>query len=634
MARPTPLTQQRQLLDRTRSQLKHSHIGLDAEIDRLLNAVAPWLLLNATQQRPRVVGLWGMTGTGKSSLVRELVRHLGLEERTCWLDAGECRRPNWLEARLELMKEHLHGQPMVLVIDEFQHARTVKGGPATDEPAELRRLWELMDVGRALLVPRYRHADELLELHDQLARFLQEGGVVANGRVVKGVRAHRTLFAELDPYSRKGSVWALPHPSWHALRSTVRGPISSAMVQRHLEQLDGPGLLAYLQERLAEARTPTVFDARRALVIVLGNLDGLYATGQEPLAELDPDVLVHRHRRWSLAGVQHALLELFRLEQVARLGSDHIVFPPLGRATVRGLVRREADELAARTGAQLGVPITLGEDLLERLQRDAAIAVLGARPVVEAAHQAVPALLAQVMLHPWSDRMTAVRLDVDGPQPIAVLAFRNGSRRMSLTWPLAARHAATRPREVQRRIALHEAGHVLCGVHLAGRQPLQACAHTTQESTAGFVVWAVEEAPLTRADVVPRMAGLLGGRAAEQLAYGPEGVSIGCEEDLRKATELALDGLKRFGLGADPCHHAEHAEAPGGGLRTALHEVEAQARQWVREAEELALATLRARPAELHHLADALLAQGSLDADQLAALTGTPVDRRAVVRRA
>jgi hypothetical protein len=44
---------------------------------------------------------------------------------------------------------------------------------------------------------------------------------------------------------------------------------------------------------------------------------------------------------------------------------------------------------------------------------------------------------------------------------------------------------------------------------------------------------------------------------------------------------------------------------------------------------------LRARSAELHRLAYTLLAQGSLDADQLAAMTNDPVAApEAVVRRA
>lgn len=70
-------------------RLRTTHFGIDTEIQRLLDAFAPWYQFAETQTRPRTIGLWGMTGTGKSSLVRALVKEAGLEDRTFWLDAGE-----------------------------------------------------------------------------------------------------------------------------------------------------------------------------------------------------------------------------------------------------------------------------------------------------------------------------------------------------------------------------------------------------------------------------------------------------------------------------------------------------------------------------------------------------------------
>ena len=59
---------------------------------QLLDRVASWYLFPGTQARPRVVGIWGMTGTGKTHFVRELVRQLCLEDQTNYLpDTRETR---------------------------------------------------------------------------------------------------------------------------------------------------------------------------------------------------------------------------------------------------------------------------------------------------------------------------------------------------------------------------------------------------------------------------------------------------------------------------------------------------------------------------------------------------------------
>ena len=79
------------------ARLARHHFGLEREIQRLGSAVAPWYLFPGTQARPRVLGRWGMTGTGKSSVVRALVRELGLEDITFWLDAGESHERFWID---------------------------------------------------------------------------------------------------------------------------------------------------------------------------------------------------------------------------------------------------------------------------------------------------------------------------------------------------------------------------------------------------------------------------------------------------------------------------------------------------------------------------------------------------------
>ena len=121
-----------------RSQLKTSHVGIDGTIDALVQGVGQWLAYPELGSRPRVIGLWGMTGTGKSSLLKSLLDELGISARTYWLDAGQNNDRDWLDEPLSRASERYDGKPFVLVVDEFQHARTVINDDEGPESLPLR----------------------------------------------------------------------------------------------------------------------------------------------------------------------------------------------------------------------------------------------------------------------------------------------------------------------------------------------------------------------------------------------------------------------------------------------------------------------------------------------------------------
>jgi cell division protease FtsH len=606
-----------------KERLGASHFGIDKEIQDLLDAIMPWCRFAETQKRPRAIGLWGMTGTGKSSLVRAMVKELGLADRTYWLDAGECHGRGWLDDVFQRLEEHLNGAPFILVVDEFQHARTLENGRPAKEPGELRRFWELLDAGRVVTWPRiYFGANMLIDFRARFTAALDAGAVVEQGRVVKGINHFRTLVWKYYDKER-GARWAVPRELWSDFRVMCGEPPPSITdIEQRLSTMDGQAVLRWLEELRTECQRTRVVDASKALIILLGNLDELYVMDKEPLAELDPDVLIHRHRDIGRAGVQQALLKLFRIEQVARLGTSHVVFPPIGTDTITRMVHKEAHDLAERLSAHCDMEVTLEPALLQQIAHSSPIAVMGARPVVEAVQNLVPLLLGQVLDHPLTGGIKAVQLGIGDGMPFATLALNDGTEQITLRWPGQDSSPAPQP-PVMERNAIHEAGHLLCGVRLCGMRPLQVCARTRDPHVGGFVVWDRRpEGPLLRREVVPQLAVMLGGWAAEYLHYGEEGVSSYSRNDLEQATSFAMEMLKRRGLGNDRLHHAEHQNAPGDGVRTMLHKVEAQARKWVEQAEVLAMDTLRGERDVFDRCVVELIGKGSLGMKELEGLVG------------
>jgi hypothetical protein len=606
-----------------KERLRATHFGIDKEIQDLLDALMPWYRFAETQQRPRTIGLWGMTGTGKSSLVRAMVKELGLEDRTYWLDAGECHSRGWLEEVFQRLEEHLNGAPFILVVDEFQHARTVVNGQATKEPGELRRFWELLDAGRVVTWPRhFRGLTGLIDFRARFIKAIEAGAVVHGGQVVKGLNSYRTMVWKHYEMER-GERWAVPKHLWSEFRDMSGDPAPSmSEIEGLLSGMDAEGVLRWMDALRAECQRARLVDASKSLILLLGNLDELYVSEKEPLAELDPDVLMHRHRDIGRAGVQHALMDLFRIEQVARIGTSHVVFPPIGMDTIQRMVHKETRELAERLAGHCGLAVTVEATLLEHVVRSSPIAVMGARPVVEAVQHLLPLLLGQVMDHPLGKEAKAVRLGVGEDGPFAGIDVGTDTQRLTLRWPDQGSSRFPLP-SVLERTAVHEAGHLLCGVRLCGMRPLQVCARTRDPLVGGFVAWDRRpDGPVLRSEVVPQLAAMLGGWAAEYLHYGEEGVSSYSRNDLEQATSFALEMLKRRGLGNHRLHHAEYSVAPGDGIRTLLPEVEALARQWMEQAEALAVATLRNERDLFERCVAELIGKGSLGMKELEGLVG------------
>lgn len=620
---PVNFTDRQTRLHGLKGTLASTHFGIDTEIERLLGAFAPWYLFSASQTRPRTIGLWGMTGTGKSSLVRELIKHLGLDDRTYWLDAGECRNDYWLGEMFCRVAQGLSGAPFVVVVDEFQHARTIKGGREQEEPNSLRHLWEMMDSGRIITWAdmRSHYLKSLWDLHDRLRSALNAGVRVSKGKVMSEPEKFKRLVADHYHEGRKGAAcWAVPIGEQDTLRELHPTPIPTlSELQGKLSTLDGPGTLTWLVEVSQMGRGPTIVDASKALVIVLGNLDELYATGREPLAELDPDVLLQRHRDIGTGGVHNALMKLFRIEQVARMGADHVVFPPIGRATVDAMARNSSASLAAALSKQCGKKITVEDELVQAIRDSSTIAVMGARPVMSAVHRLLPSLLTEALSHPEMDKARTIQLAWRNDRAVALHTKKGQEQIVELSWR-SAKTAGTLPADLLQH-AVHEIGHVLCGALLCGMRPLQVCAHTNDPEIGGFVVWdRPRSTVLRREEVVPRLAMMLGGWAAETLRYGPEGTSTGCEGDLQKATGFALDLIKRKGFGTDRLRHEENPALFAGGFLTTTDEVETQARQWIEAAEAMALDTLRENAALMEKCEELLCAKGSLGIKELEAL--------------
>lgn len=107
------------------------------------------------------------------------------------------------------------------------------------------------------------------------------------------------------------------------------------------------------------------------------------------------------------------------------------------------------------------------------------------------------------------------------------------------------------PEEIE-NTAAHEAGHALarCLSSTKGKDIAFVSIVPRANGTLGFVMFAPsEKQSVTRAEYIEHLEIALAGRAAEEIRFGPDGISGGAFSDLKYATEQAQHMISQLGLG-------------------------------------------------------------------------------------
>jgi cell division protease FtsH len=103
--------------------------------------------------------------------------------------------------------------------------------------------------------------------------------------------------------------------------------------------------------------------------------------------------------------------------------------------------------------------------------------------------------------------------------------------------------------ETKRRVAFHEVGHALVAAYCKNTDPVHKISIIPRGRAAlGYTMQLPNEDQflMTRSELLDRIRGLLGGRAAEELVF--KEVTTGAENDLERATTMARQMVCLFGM--------------------------------------------------------------------------------------
>ncbi|MGL4616717.1 MAG: ATP-dependent zinc metalloprotease FtsH [Mycoplasmoidaceae bacterium] len=103
----------------------------------------------------------------------------------------------------------------------------------------------------------------------------------------------------------------------------------------------------------------------------------------------------------------------------------------------------------------------------------------------------------------------------------------------------------------KKQIAYHEAGHALVGLHTPGSDVVQKITIIPRGNAAGYTLSTPEKQELSiqrKSDLLGIVASTLGGRAAEEVIYGPMNVSTGASNDLFKVSNIVRSMVTQLGM--------------------------------------------------------------------------------------
>lgn len=190
--------------------------------------------------------------------------------------------------------------------------------------------------------------------------------------------------------------------------------------------------------------------------------------------------------------------------------------------------------------------------------------------------------------------------------------------------------------------AYHEAGHAIVGHVLPDSDPVHKVTIIPRGGTGG-VTWFLPPEDRSYTNVFEFkdiLARAMGGRIAEKIIYGDDGITTGAGSDLRKATEIARDMIIEQGMGTTLRDQVFHDDNGGMVFDKMTHdrpysnetakEIDEEVETLIKEAAKRAEAVINHNRASLDKLAKALLEKETVEeAEVVELLAATTLPKEA-----
>ena len=184
--------------------------------------------------------------------------------------------------------------------------------------------------------------------------------------------------------------------------------------------------------------------------------------------------------------------------------------------------------------------------------------------------------------------------------------------------------------EHKRITAYHEAGHAIVGRLMPEHDPVYKVTIIPRGRALGVTMFLPEEDKYmqSRQYLLGRISALFGGRIAEEIINGKDGITTGASNDIDVATGIATNMVTKWGLSSlGPLKYGDEDTNPFLGKSAAMqnqtfgaetsNKIDAEIKKIIDDSYSKAKKLLNENLEKLHVMADALLKYETIDADQI-----------------
>ncbi len=517
---------QEEKLNSARSYLKNLFFGIDEQIDLLIDSLYVWYVMPEIITRPVVINLWGLTGVGKTDLVRKLVDFLDLRERFTEItltngDAGYNRYMSTVAEAIRITSVD-PSQPNIIFFDEIQKFRTIDQEGKDIFETKFGDFWELLSDGK------FAVKDSVMELYSILSMLDSERE-----------SEERAKAAGEAPPKLRLSSWDLSK-----LKNVVDLPLDIEVIKTFTAST----LYDLVFEKFSTKSVLKEADFSKSLVIISGNLDEAYEMAAEAdQADVDADIFHAQTKQINVIKIKEALSLRFKPEQISRLGNTHIIYPSLSESAYKRIISERLKKIAEKISESFRVEVSFDQTIHNLIYKNGVFPVQGTRPLFSTITEIVENKVAMILAQALKINVNTIHLSYNEKAQQIVGKDNSDSVFSEISYQGTLDRIRTSKSEIYRKVtAIHEAAHAVLYSELFKIAPMQVVVNSSSNSISGFVF--PHQIVNIKENVKKKLIVLYAGMAAEKLFMGEEKVSAGSQSDIERATSLIANYIRKFGL--------------------------------------------------------------------------------------
>jgi hypothetical protein len=532
------ITNKKQMLEQAKLNLKEYFVGIDDVIDKIFSMIEVWFLMPDLLMRPTIINLWGMTGHGKTDLIRKLVYELNFDSEyiEIQLDTNSDSYSS-KSIQYSLINNGVSSKrPSILLLDEIQRFRSIDEEGAMIENHAYSDIWELLSDGS--FCDANKEQDELYQL---LVSLLYD-------------EDYRNSDDEKDTKESSDDEVAKPKKKhkyqsyyWEANRFKnlleLEDSIENIMTWNFTKKIN---LIKDKLGSITKNRERKTYN--KVLIFICGNLDEAYSMANDTSqVTIDGDILHDFTKDISILDIKEQLRKKFKPEQIARLGNNHILYTSLTKKDYEVLINKKLNDIRIKIKTLFDVDISFDEEIKKAIYRNGVYPTQGVRPLLSTIGATIENTIPNFLYSYFSNKIdinNKMMLTIKDKTVMAVI--ENGDifeKDVSFDIDNLIRKI---DKKSIAQTATHESGHVLIYCILFNRVPSQVVCDDPSTYTKGFVM--PHTIDRNKENVLNKICIYLAGMCAEEIVFGEGLKSSGANVDICSATFLASSYVREWNM--------------------------------------------------------------------------------------